>query len=300
MKLSIEDLHKLSVAAKNAATLSGQFISNFDKKRLEVNNKKNKTDGSSPTGESLASQVVTQVDIESQSIILKALQPTITAFDLGLLTEELSDDQSRHEKDFFWCIDPLDGTLPFTEGTSGYAVSIALVSKSGESIVSVVYDPVQAVCYHAIKNNGVFRNGKPFSFPVPNTKLTFITDRSFQKHKKFEWVLDELEQIAEKLGLEGVESIHHGGAVMNACWVANQSPACYFKFPKDNPGGGSLWDYAATSCLLTAMGAHVSDSFGASLMLNQANSFMNRNGIIYASDTEIGQMIIDMYAKIHK
>ena len=52
-------------------------------------------------------------------------------YDFGILTEETPDNGSRLVKDYFWCVDPLDGTLPFTEGTPGYSVSIALVSKSG-------------------------------------------------------------------------------------------------------------------------------------------------------------------------
>jgi fructose-1,6-bisphosphatase/inositol monophosphatase family enzyme len=65
----------------------------------------------------------------AQAAVLEVLAPTFKAYDLGLLTEELADDGSRFEKDYFWSIDPLDGTLPFTQGKPGYAVSIALVRR---------------------------------------------------------------------------------------------------------------------------------------------------------------------------
>ena len=55
-------------------------------------------------------------------------------YDLALLTEELEDDGSRHVKDYFWCIDPIDGTLPFTQKKPGYGVSIALVARDGASV----------------------------------------------------------------------------------------------------------------------------------------------------------------------
>ena len=74
-------------------------------------------------GESLASQVLTDIDEQSQQIILDILAPSIERFDLGLLTEERDDDRSRFEKACFWCIDPLDGTLPFIDNIPGYAVS---------------------------------------------------------------------------------------------------------------------------------------------------------------------------------
>ena len=50
-------------------------------------------------------------------------------YDLALLTEESEDDRSCFEKDYFWCIDPLDGTLPFTRNEAGYSVSIGLVAE---------------------------------------------------------------------------------------------------------------------------------------------------------------------------
>ena len=47
----------------------------------------------------------------------------------------------RLELNYFWCIDPLDGTLPFIEGKVGYAVSIGLVSRDGTPLIGVVCDP---------------------------------------------------------------------------------------------------------------------------------------------------------------
>lgn len=37
---------------------------------------------------------------------------------------------------------------------------------------------------------------------------------------------------------DGLKIIQQGGAAMNACWVLEQEPACYFKFPKPEAGGG--------------------------------------------------------------
>ena len=114
MQLSTNDLYLLSQCAISAALQAGQMIANFDRDKLTVNTKK--------AGTSLASQVVTEVDHLSQAIILQTLQPGCDIYDLALLTEESPDDGSRLEKDYFWCIDPLDGTLPFIEGVHGYSV----------------------------------------------------------------------------------------------------------------------------------------------------------------------------------
>ena len=51
-----------------------------------------------------------------------------------VLTEETEDDGGRLRADYFWCVDPLDGTLPFIEGRPGSAVSIALIARDGTPV----------------------------------------------------------------------------------------------------------------------------------------------------------------------
>ena len=121
MYLSSKDLYSLCDLAIHASSLASDLIKEGSRSNIVKQKKKG--------GDTLASQIVTEIDFKSQEIILDILKPSIKNFNLGLLTEEFTDDETRLSKDYFWCIDPLDGTLWFTEGTPGYAVSIALVSK---------------------------------------------------------------------------------------------------------------------------------------------------------------------------
>ncbi len=307
MRLSEEDIDKLSQHAISAASRAGNIIFDYNREKVVV---RNKTFGLSDvdklkTGTSLASQVVTEVDLLSQQIILDELLPTCKIYDLALLTEETPDDLGRLEKDYFWCIDPLDGTLPFIESVAGYAVSIALVSKLGIPIIGVVFDPLEKTLYHAIKGKGVYRNKLPWSLNISSAKTsglyTIITDRSFLKHRYFDACVDEITSFALELGFKEIELIKHGGAVMNACWVLEKTTACYFKFPKPETGGGSLWDYAATSCIFNEIGAKVSDIYGKALDLNyDGSTFMNHCGIVFASDRRMAKRIVDSYTKFLK
>jgi 3'-phosphoadenosine 5'-phosphosulfate (PAPS) 3'-phosphatase len=104
--------------------------------------------------------------------------------------------------------------------------------------------------------------------------------------------------IAREQGHNGVRCILQGGAAMNACWVLENGPACYFKFPKPQDGGGSLWDYAATACIFKEAGAFVSDIYGNQLDLNRPDStFMNHRGILYSTDRKLAERILEFYAK---
>lgn len=83
---------------------------------------------------------------------------------------------------------------------------------------------------------------------------------------------------------------------MNAIWVMENPAACYFKFPKKEKGGGSLWDFAATTCILKEAGMIVSDIHGNPLQLNCSEStFMNQNGILIASDKKLAERIMNDY-----
>jgi len=295
MHLSNNDLFLLANCAISAAYQAGHIIAQLSNQDLTV---KTKQGGDSP-----ASQVFTEVDLQSQEIILNTLLPTCELYDLALLTEESEDDNSRLEKDYFWCIDPLDGTLPFIESTPGYAVSIALVSRAGIAQIGVIYNPLKQTLYHAINDQGAYYNGKPWikdsSLAVKNKPLTIINDRSFIQYEYYSQVIQELEVIASDLHLNGLNLIQYGGAVMNACWVLENSPGCYFKFPKSSNGGGSLWDYAASSCLFNEIAAVNSDINGKPLPLNQSGStFMNQHGIIYATNQELADKISSLFKSI--
>lgn len=296
MKLNHKELFLLSQCAVSAAFQAGQIITQYTHKKVDVKTKLG--------GTSLASQVVTEVDHLSQAIILQILNPTCEQFDLALLTEENPDDRKRLEKDFFWSIDPLDGTLPFIESTPGYSVSIALVSRTGTPYIGVIFDPVKQVIYYAVKGFGAFRNGSPWHLPNLDTNkqraFTFITDRSFPQHTLYTKVLSQLNVLCKEQGYSKLNIIQQGGAGLNACWVLEQSPACYFKFPKHEFGGGGLWDFAATACLFNEIKAVVSDIHGQALDLNRADStFMNHRGVLFATNTQLAKRITELYQQLN-
>jgi 3'-phosphoadenosine 5'-phosphosulfate (PAPS) 3'-phosphatase len=281
MKLSPDDLLALQQTAIAAATEAGHLIAERARQSKTVRHKN--------TGDSLAAQVVTEVDLLSEKTILKWLQPSCEQYQLALLTEETTDNRERLQKDYFWCVDPLDGTLAFIESTSGYAVSIALVSRSGIPLIGVVYEPLTGNLYSAIQGQGVMRNAQPWS-PISSAsfqgrRLTVLCDRGLKRRKDYTEIIKALESCRESLGLDEIEMIDKGaGAVMNACWVLEHQPACYFKLPKPDAGGGSLWDFAASAAIYNELGAAACDFYGEALELNRKEStFMNHRGVIFAS-----------------
>ena len=290
MKLSTSDLSELADLAILAASQAGQMIARSRPREIQYKDMQ-----ATARDKSLASQVMTEIDRHSEDIILGILTPTLERFEFGLLTEEQDDDGGRLTNDYFWCIDPLDGTLPFIEGSHGYAVCIALVGSDGTPVIGVVFDPVEATVLHAISEVGAFRNHRPW----PTGKrpwgdvLSVFADRSFLVSDDHDVVVDALGQIARDMGLAGLRLHATSGAVMNACGVLANPPACYVKYPRpNNGGGGSLWDFAATACLFYEVGAVATDIHGGPLDLNRADSsYMNHRGVLFATDEVLAQRI---------
>ncbi len=282
MSLANSDLEGLANAALDAARAAGALIARSQP--TEIDHK--------AAGTSAASQIVTEVDRAAERLILEHLEPTLEPFELAVLTEERDDDGRRLVADHFWCVDPLDGTLPFVEGRPGYAVSIALVRRDGTPLIGVVGDPVSSTTRHAIAGRGAFRDGDPWVMPVSSDAavLTVFADRSLLADDDGE-VEARLDRVARAAGLDGAE-IHVGnGAVMNACGVFDHPPGCYVKFPTPR-GGGSLWDFAATACLAAELGAVATDLRGAALDLNRGDGVsMGHRGVCFATDRALADRL---------
>tara|TARA_R110000850_G_scaffold150868_6_gene273690 strand:- start:854 stop:1744 length:891 start_codon:yes stop_codon:yes gene_type:complete len=287
----LESLHELAIAT---AKLAGAHIQS----RVDNHSGVQTKDG----GDTLASQVVTEVDHESQALILDALADSIAQCDLGLLTEESEDDYTRHEKDAFWCIDPIDGTLSFTEGVPGYSVSIALVSRGGTPLIGVAHDPITGTTFHANKGGGAFRNELAISPPPAEQSsiLTWAQDRSMKQMPGYDKVAESVEEMAKRLGFDDLHIIDQYGSVLNACTVIENTPALYFKFPKTAKGGGSTWDFAATACLFGEWGMPPTDIHGDPLNLNPDGcTFMNQKAAVFASSSQLAEAARSIYQRIN-
>lgn len=288
MELTDEELNRLANVACEAALAAGRVISSYTAGEVLVQHKAG--------GDSLASQVVTEVDDRAQAAILEVLAPSIEKFELALLTEELADDGSRFKKDYFWCIDPLDGTLPFTQGKPGYAVAIALVQRDGEPVIGVVYDPVESRLYRAVVGQGLTLNGEAWKRRHRDNgdsdMLYFYVDCTFETDPRRDVMEKQMQLLAQEMGFAESLIKIGGGAVCNACKVLEDPPALYIKPPKPELGSGSFWDFAATACIFKEAGGAVSDYGGQRLELNSGtHNFFNHCGVRFCSSPELSARV---------
>lgn len=276
-----------------AAREAGAFIQRVDRTTLQRSFKEG--------GHSAASEIVTEVDVRSEAIIRERLEAASAGWDIAFVGEESAHRSAdelpeRLRSAGFWCVDPLDGTLPFVEGHPGYAVSIALVDPSGTPLIGVVHDPVDSTLLHAIEGHGAFRDLAPMtSADSGSSSLMAFADASFRTDPRHDGVVDALNACARDMGLRDVELIFGSGAVKNACQVLDHPSACYVKPPRRADGGGSIWDFAASACIVREAGGWASNFHGQPLDLNRRDStFMNHEGVLYASSERIARILIGM------
>lgn len=291
MRLNADDLRRLAGEAAKAAREAGAVVQRYRARPVDVRYKEG--------AENPAAQVVTEVDLLSEKTIVDILRPGCERHDLALLTEEGTDDGSRLLKDYFWCVDPLDGTLAFIESRPGYSISIALVTRGGQPLIGVVFDPVKQTLYQAVNGQGIYRNGEPWSRPGLAKEcepvLTLVCDDGFTDKPGYASFYHGLESVAARHGLPGVELRRGAGAVLDACGVLENPPAVYLKFPKTGQGGGCLWDFAATAAIFQQASAAVSDIAGRPLDLNRHDSvYMNHRGVLYVSDADLAADILNI------
>jgi len=270
------DLDKLKNIAITAALSAGNLIQKHMNDDMPVEKKEG--------GVSYASQILTAVDKASEAVILNHLEESCEALNLAVLSEETEDDGSRFVEDYFWCVDPMDGTLAFINKQPGFSVSIALIAKDGTPFIGVVFDPSTDTLYHAVRGSGAFKNKIPWEIKHHNDHLSYVTDRKLRDTTQAADIERLLDQYVDKLGLTGVKEIAGSGAVLNGIHVLENGPACMIKFPKKESGGGSIWDFAATACIYNELGLSATNFRGGRLDLNKkGDTFMNHEGILYTN-----------------
>jgi 3'(2'), 5'-bisphosphate nucleotidase len=216
---------------------------------------------------------VTIADKKAHQTILENLENC----GLPILSEEgiHSDYNQRQKWDYFFLVDPLDGTKEFIKKNGEFTVNIALIHKN-IPISGVVYLPVLNLLYFAFKNqsykieNKELKNFNDIKEILsisekisPETKpenYTIIATRSHQN--------DELKKfIEDKKKVYNDLDIISAGSSLKFCKIAEGSAHIY-----PRTGYTMEWDTAAGHAVCTGAGLKVKDfNTGKELKYNKKN-----------------------------
>ncbi len=104
---------------------------------------------------------VTAADIASNHIICDSLTKLYP--NIPIISEEnvLKSYNERKNYEYYWLIDPLDGTKEFIKKNDEFVINIALIHRN-KPILGVVYAPVLKECFWAVAGVGAYKmkNGR--------------------------------------------------------------------------------------------------------------------------------------------
>ena len=152
---------------------------------------------------------LTEADTKSNEIICEALA---TAYpEIPLLSEEnkAEDYAVRKDWDYFWLIDPIDGTKEFIKKNGEFTVNIALIHKD-TPVLGVVYAPALGDMYKAKKGEGAFKNGEKLPLKVnetPEKSLKVVASKSHLSEETQAFI-DDLAK-----GTENIEQVSKGSSL---------------------------------------------------------------------------------------
>ena len=124
---------------------------------------------------------LTLADQRSHDIIVDYLtDPSENS--LPILSEEGKDIpfEQRHAWEYFWLIDPLDGTKEFIKRNGEFTVNIALIYQH-RPVLGVIYAPVNNIFYFASEGFGAFRLKNDNAFELLEGKASEIERDSVLK-----------------------------------------------------------------------------------------------------------------------
>ncbi len=87
---------------------------------------------------------VTEADHAAHDIVIAGLQAITPG--VPVISEENAEHPDIGASEYFWLVDPLDGTRGFIKGNPDYTVNIALI-KNGAPVLGVIYAPVLGELY---------------------------------------------------------------------------------------------------------------------------------------------------------
>jgi myo-inositol-1(or 4)-monophosphatase len=212
--------------AKSAALLAGAYIKDQQNKDLEILLNE-------------ARDIKLQVDVDAEKIIKDHI---VAKSSFPILAEESGASSQLNE--FYWVVDPLDGTSNFLRNIPISCVSIALM-KNIEPILGVIFDFNNDDLYFAHHKSKAYLND--FELLVSSTALksdaTLVTGIPAKKNYSDE---EFKNMISDFQSWKKIRMI--GSAAMASVYVASGKADAY------SENGIFLWDVAAGAAIVKAAG----------------------------------------------
>lgn len=184
---------------------------------------------------------------KADSFINKELNKFFLNTDFKNVISEENSEVPYKERDsweYFWCIDPIDGTKEYISGGSDYTINIALC-KDNRPIFSVVYAPAREELFVAEKDQGSTKNNKQITVnsEIKDT-VHLVASKSHLNTKTQDYI--------DKISSDYNVNLMQFGSSLKICKIAEGTAHLYPRF-----GPTMEWDTCAAQLILTEAGGTI-------------------------------------------
>lgn len=185
---------------------------------------------------------LTEADTKSNEIICLKLEELYR--NIPILSEEnkVIEYEERKNWEYYWCIDPIDGTKEFIKKNDEFTVNIALIHKN-TPVLGVVYAPAIDSMYSAKKGEGAFLNGKKLPLKINQNKSEKLFVVASKSH-----LSPETQKFIDNLDAREIEQVSKGSS-LKLCMVAEGSADIYPRLAPTRE-----WDTAAADAIVREAG----------------------------------------------
>lgn len=194
---------------------------------------------------------LTQADLEANEIICSSLKSLYPAIPIMSEENKQISYAKRKNWDFYWCVDPIDGTKEFIKKNDEFTVNIALIHKNTPTL-GVVYAPALGEIYFAKKTEGAFIEKIIEHKIVPNSKkrLPFIKQENFKVVASKSHLSIETQEFIDQLSIiHPTLTTQSKGSSLKLCMIATGEANIY---PRLAPT--MEWDTAAADAIVREAG----------------------------------------------
>ena len=231
---------------------------------------------------------VTLADLKVNEIIIKRINEKYRDVNWGILSEENAKSNSFNSycsHDWMWVLDPLDGTKDFIQGTSNYAMHLALNYKS-KPFIGIVLIPEKDELWIA-DGDKVWGEKRDGSIIKPNlSKNTILQEMTLVTSKNHRNTT--LRNLIQKIHFK--EVIIMGSIGCKIASILRGQSDIYICLSMPEGSSPKDWDFAAPEAILKAAGGAITNIYNEELVYGASN--FQQGGIIVASNNRINQMKI--------
>jgi len=238
---------------------------------------------------------VTLADLKVNEIIIRKINEKYKGIDWKILSEEnvkSIPNELDFNHDWVWVLDPLDGTKDFIQGSSNYAMHLALNYKN-KPLIGLVLIPEKDELWIA-NGEEVWCEKRSGSKIKPNVSLkkelkdmTLVISKNHGN--------ETLKNLIEKIDFKEVKIMGSIGCKI-ASIIRGESDI-YISLSLEGKSAPKDWDFAAPHALLKAAGGAITNLDNQELIYNNSN-FEQRGVIIATSNRKSHKEICSRVKKI--